>query len=112
MSEKLIYLDNAATTAVDGRVLDAMLPYFCEEYANPAGMYSFSARARNAVEKARSQAAELIGADPQEIIFTSGGTESDNMALAGFTNIVTCGNEHPAILNTCKEAEKHGAKPE
>ncbi|MBO4415672.1 MAG: cysteine desulfurase [Lachnospiraceae bacterium] len=83
MSSLSVYLDNAATTAVDPAVLEAMLPYFDVKYANPAGSSSFSAIARNAVNTAREQVADLIGADPYEIVFTSGGTESDNMAVFG-----------------------------
>lgn len=106
-----VYLDNAATTPVDKRVLDAMLPYFSENYGNPSSLYSFSNEARNAVEKARANVAKLIGADASEIVFTSGGTEADNLAIKGIVNgrkghIITSVIEHPAVLSACKSLEK------
>ncbi len=78
-----VYLDHAATTPVDKRVLEAMLPYFSEKYGNPSSIYRFSEEARKAVEEARRKVAELIGAEPSEIVFTSGGTEADNLAIKG-----------------------------
>ncbi len=123
MSKQRIYLDNAASTAVDRDVLEAMIPYFTEEYANPSGSSSFSANARSAVETARDQAAQLIGASAGEIIFTSGGTESDNAAVFGVARmngygsgpdkirrrrIIISATEHPAVLNPCRELEKQG----
>ncbi|MBR4725085.1 MAG: aminotransferase class V-fold PLP-dependent enzyme, partial [Lachnospiraceae bacterium] len=78
-----IYLDNAATTAGDPLVKDAMAPFLTSNYANPSGTYHNASLARSAINKARAYAAALIGADPDEIYFTSGGTESDNMALHG-----------------------------
>ncbi|NYZ77131.1 cysteine desulfurase NifS [Candidatus Micrarchaeota archaeon] len=111
-----VYLDHAATTPVDKRVLEAMLPYFSDRYGNPSSIYSFSNEAHEAVEKARGSVARLIGAEPSEMIFTSGGTEADNLAIQGtaFANrhkgnhIVTSAIEHPAVLNTCKWLETRG----
>ena len=78
-----VYLDHNATTAVEPEVLDAMLPYLSREYGNAASIHTFGQKARAAVEKAREQVAALIGARPQEIVFTSGGTEADNHAIFG-----------------------------
>jgi len=107
-----VYLDNAATTSVDKRVLDAMMPYFSDKYGNPSSIYSFSNEARTAVGEAREKIAKLIGADASEIIFTSGGTEADNLAIKGIAgkrgHIVTSTIEHPAVLNVCKALEKQG----
>ena len=114
-----VYLDNAASTAVDKAVIDEMLPFFTEEYANPAGSCSFSSGARNAVALSRSRVAQLIGAEPSEVFFTSGGTESDNMALVGVARseaavgnrrnrIITSQIEHPAVLNTARALEAEG----
>lgn len=109
-----VYLDHAATTPVDKKVLEAMLPYFNGKYGNPSSLYSFSNEARKAVEEAREKVAKLINAEPHEIIFTSGGTEGDNLAIKGaaLTNkgkhIITSSIEHPAVLNTCKALERQG----
>jgi len=111
-----IYLDNSATTRVADEVLQAMLPYFREEYGNASSIHSFGQRARADLEAARGQAAGLLGADPKEIVFTSGGTESDNMAVRGLAeyrrdrgrHIITTQVEHHAILNTCRSLEKEG----
>ncbi len=118
MAEKLIYLDNQATTRVDPRVLEAMLPYFTEHYGNAASRnHVFGWRAEEAVEKARAEVASLIGADPREIVFTSGATESNNLALKGAFefyrekggHLVTEATEHKCVLDTCRALESRGA---
>ncbi len=114
--DKVYYLDNNATTKTDPEVVSAMMPYFSENYFNPSGVYSAAQEARKDVENARSAAAKFLNADPKEIIFTSGGTESDNMAIKGTAyantdkgkHIITTKIEHHAIINTCKYLEKHG----
>jgi cysteine desulfurase len=117
---KRIYLDNNATTPVDSAVLETMLPYFGSEFGNASSIHTFGQRARSAVETAREQVAALINARPQEIVFTSGGTESDNHAIFGIflscaagagekPHIITTAIEHEAVLNTCQALEKMGA---
>ena len=117
MDKKFVYADNAATTQVDPRVIDKMLPYFSEGYGNASSLYGLGQRAHEAVEEARKKVAAVINAEPKEIFFTSGGTESDNYALRGMMHsrraggrkhLITTTIEHPAILQTCKALEKEG----
>ena len=113
-----IYLDHNATTPVDPAVLDAMLPFFSADFGNASSIHTFGQRARSAVETAREQVATLLNARPQEIVFTSGGTESDNHAIFGVVNaaaaagtpkhVITSAIEHEAVLNTCQALEKQG----
>ena len=114
-----IYLDNNATTPMDPRVLEAMTPYFLEDYGNAASRnHPFGWKAEEAVDYAREQVAKLIGADPKEIIFTSGATEGDNLGIKGVyemyaqkgNHIITCTTEHKAVLDTCKHIEKLGGE--
>src|SRR5438309_8903407 len=122
-----VYLDHNATTPVEPKVLQAMLPYLSGEFGNAASIHTFGQRARAAVETAREQVAVLIGARPQEIIFTSGGTEADNHAIFGVAqsllaaphdgtdaaaskHIITTTIEHEAVLNTCQALEKRGVE--
>ena len=113
-----IYLDNSATTRVDEKVLEAMLPCFRENFGNASSVHIFGQEARTVVEDARRSVAELLGADTREIVFTSGGTESDNTALWGVfrsryrpgNHVITTKIEHPAILATCKALESAGAE--
>jgi cysteine desulfurase len=114
-----IYLDHNSTTPMDPRVLEAMIPYFVENFGNAASRnHSFGWQAEEAVDYAREQVAQLIGADPKEIIFTSGATEGDNLGIKGVyemyaskgNHIITCTTEHKAVLDTCKHLEKLGAE--
>lgn len=114
----LIYLDNAATTPLDPEVLEAMLPYFGEKFENPGGMYAGAFFAQEELNKARETVAEILHCMPREVIFTSGGSESDNLALRGVMNyapfdsahMITCDVEHHAILHTAEDLEKFGHK--
>jgi len=121
----LIYLDNAASTAVHPEVVKEMLPYFDVQYGNPSSIHQFGRKAKNAIQKARKQVAALIGAEQDEILFTSGGTESNNTILYGFptlrdvshvsfsfdkNHIITSSIEHEAILEPCKKLEEKGVK--
>lgn len=113
-----VYMDHAATTPVDPLVVKAMLPYFSECFGNASSLHSFGRDAFEAVEAARQKVADLIGAEKNEIIFTSGGTESDNLAIKGVAyrnrdkgnHIITTSIEHPAVLETCRHMESEGFK--
>lgn len=114
---KKIYLDNAATTSLKSEVLEEMMPILKENYGNPSSIYSIGRNARKEVEKSRQTVAEILGANPSEIFFTSGGTESDNWAIRGVAfaqlrkgknHIITSKIEHHAVLHTVKELEKEG----
>lgn len=112
----MIYLDNAATTKVNKKVLESMMPYFSEIYCNPSAAYSFATKGRIAIEEARNHAAKLIGASDMEIYFTSGGSESDNWAIKAVAesfsdkgkHIITTKIEHHAVLHTCEYLERRG----
>lgn len=111
-----IYMDYAATTPTDQRVVEAMLPYFGEIYGNPSSLHGFGQEARAAMEGARAKIAAFLGAKPAEIVFTSGGTESDNFAIKGVAwanrkkgdHVITSAIEHHAVLETCRFLEKEG----
>lgn len=114
---KTIYLDHAATTAVDPRVVEAMLPYFSPKYGNASSIYALGQEAAEAIDEARRTVAEILGCRPSEVIFTSCGTESDNLALRGVgwarrnlgkgNHIITSPIEHHAVSHTCQQLEKH-----
>lgn len=114
--EQLIYLDNAATTKVNPKVLEAMLPYFSEKFGNPSAIYGFGAECKQAITTARDIIAEMLGANSNEIYFTGGGSESDNWALKAAAeaygqkgkHIITTKIEHHAILHTCEYLESRG----
>lgn len=113
---KTIYLDNNATTKTDEEVVKAMLPYMVENYGNPSSIYRIGRENRKAIEDAREEVAKVLKCEPSEIYFTSGGSESDNMAIKGIAHsnikkgnhIITSKIEHPAVLETCKQLEKEG----
>ncbi len=116
-TERAIYLDHNATTPVDPAVFAALRPYLETEFGNPSSGHEYGQAAREAVEHARRQVAELLGADPTEIVFTGGGSEADNLAICGVAfsqwdrgrHIVTTAVEHPAVLNTCRYLQRrHG----
>lgn len=115
--KNVVYADNNATTRVAPEVVDAMLPYHTEYYGNPSSMHSFGGNIRKPVDNAREQVAELLRADPAEIVFTAGGTEGDNTALQGIlaaqqgnAAIITSSVEHPAVLSPCMAFAKKGRK--
>lgn len=116
MERKTVYMDHAATTPVHPSVLEAMLPYFSRSYGNPSGIYGIGQEARKAADEARATVSSILGCRPSEVIFTSGGTESDNAALKGAAfalkeegnHIITSTIEHHAVLNTCQYLEKVG----
>ncbi|MFA5070815.1 MAG: cysteine desulfurase family protein [Candidatus Pacearchaeota archaeon] len=121
MSKKIIYLDNAATTKVDDEVLKTMIPYFTEKYGNASSVHFVGQEAKEGLEKSRKIIAKSIGAKTSEIIFTSGGTEANNLALKGLffwnkenntgkNHIITTKIEHDCVLNSCKWLEKYGAE--
>ena len=111
-----VYMDNAATTRVTEPVFEAMQPYFCECYGNPSSVHAFGRASKKAIDRAREQVAQAIGAKPGEIYFTGCGTESDNWAVRGCAyarrdrgrHIITSQIEHHAILHTCQQLEKEG----
>lgn len=116
---KRIYLDNAATTPIDPEVVDAMMPYLTSKYGNASSIHYFGQETRSAVDKARQQVASLINCRPTELIFTSGGTEANNLAIRGLleaqrksespSHIITTVIEHPSVTNVCEDLEKRGA---
>ena len=111
-----IYFDNAATTPIKTEVLNEMIPYLTKEYGNASSLYTIGRNAKRAIENARKQVAELINCKPNEIFFTGSGSESDNTAIKGYAyankekgnHIITSKIEHPAVIETCKNLEKHG----
>ena len=115
---KTIYFDNAATTQISSEVLNKMMPYLTEEYFNPSSLYSRAQEVKNAIEEARKNVAEALGADSNEIYFTSGATESNNWAInliveqnkknSAPYHIITSKIEHPSVLNVFKRLEKDG----
>ncbi|CDD15477.1 MAG: cysteine desulfurase family protein [Clostridia bacterium] len=111
-----IYFDNAATTKLDEKVLDAMLPYLKENYGNASSIYKLGREARKAIEETREKVAKILNCKPSEVYFTAGGSESDNTAIKGIAHsyknrgnhIITSKIEHPAVLESCKELENEG----
>ena len=119
---KKIFMDNASTTKVDKEVIDAMLPFFSEYFGNPSSLHLFGREARKSLDQSRKKVANLLNAKEDEIIFTAGGTESDNIAIKGAAyqnknirgskgpHIITSAIEHPAVLEACKHLETQGFK--
>ncbi|HVP97132.1 cysteine desulfurase NifS [Methanoregula sp.] len=115
-NQHIIYMDHSATTYTKKDVVDAMLPYFTQHFGNPSSIYGIARESKQAIDAARAQVAKAIGAQPEEIYFTSGGSESDNWAIKGVayanrkrgTHIITTGIEHHAVLHTCQFLEKEG----
>ena len=113
---RLVYMDHAATTPTRPEVVEAMLPYFTERFGNPSSLYALAREAKAAVEEARGRVAAAIGAKPEEVFFTSGGTEADNWAIKGVAaanrkkgdHIITSSIEHHAVIHTCRSLEKQG----
>jgi len=111
---KRIYLDHAATTPADPQVVEAMQPYFSRRYGNPSSLHTLGAEAQEGLQKSREQVAQMLGTEPQCIVFTGSGTESDNLAIKGLAwhkkrgHVITSGIEHPAVLETCRHLEKNG----
>lgn len=111
-----IYFDNAATTKLDEKVLDAMLSYLKENYGNASSIYKLGREARKAIEETREKVAKILNCKPSEVYFTAGGSESDNTAIKGIAHsyknrgnhIITSKIEHPAVLESCKELENEG----
>ena len=111
-----IYFDNAATTKLDEKVLDAMLPYLKENYGNASSIYKLGREARKAIEETREKVAKILNCKPSEVYFTAGGSESDNTAIKGIAHsyknrgnhIITSKIEQPAVLESCKELENEG----
>src|SRR5579883_55837 len=118
MSDRIIYLDHAATTALDPRVLEAMLPYLTTEYGNASSIYTLGRHAMQAIDASREQVAEILNCRPTEITFTGCGSESDNLAIKGIAqaaqkkgnHIITSSIEHHAVLYTCQYLERFGFK--
>jgi cysteine desulfurase len=114
--QRTIYLDHAATTPVDPRVVEAMLPYFMGQFGNPSSIYALGRAGHKALDEAREQVAQVLGCRPTEIVFTSGGTESDNLAIKGVAlanqkkgkHIITSAIEHHAVLHTCQYLQRFG----
>ena len=121
---KKIYMDHAATSPVDKEIIEEMIPYFNKYFGNSSSIHSFGREAFDAVDESRKKVADLLNSNVDEIIFTSGGTESDNLAIKGVSylnkikknkkenNIITSAIEHPAVLESCKHLEKQGFKVE
>lgn len=113
--QDVVYMDNNATTRVADEVIEGMMPYLCEKYGNPSSMHTFGGQVGKKIAQAREQVAALLGCEPDEILFTSCGTESDNTAIKGTLamhpgkrKVVTTRVEHPAVLTTCRDLERHG----